>query len=75
MIEPGGLEEYLRLRAGPEPLSPEWAPRRCCGPTCRAAGADKALLLHQGIVAGVGNIYADEALWEARIHPCGPAGA
>jgi formamidopyrimidine-DNA glycosylase len=29
----------------------------------------KALLLDQSIVAGVGNIYADEALWEAEIHP------
>ena len=29
----------------------------------------KALLLHQTLVAGVGNIYADEALWQARIHP------
>jgi formamidopyrimidine-DNA glycosylase len=29
----------------------------------------KSLLLDQGFVAGVGNIYADEALWRARLHP------
>jgi formamidopyrimidine-DNA glycosylase len=29
----------------------------------------KALILDQGIVAGLGNIYADEALWESKIHP------
>ncbi len=32
--------------------------------------AIKSLLLQQNVVAGVGNIYADEALFEARIHPC-----
>jgi formamidopyrimidine-DNA glycosylase len=34
----------------------------------------KAALLDQRIVAGIGNIYASEALWEARIHPDTPAG-
>ena len=33
----------------------------------------KTLLLDQGFVAGVGNIYADEALWRARLHPLRPA--
>ena len=35
----------------------------------------KALLLDQRLVAGVGNIYADEALWAAKIHPETPAGS
>lgn len=35
----------------------------------RRSAAIKSLLLDQGIVAGIGNIYADEALWAARIHP------
>lgn len=30
----------------------------------------KAILLDQTIIAGIGNIYSDEALWRARIHPC-----
>ncbi|WP_027389473.1 bifunctional DNA-formamidopyrimidine glycosylase/DNA-(apurinic or apyrimidinic site) lyase [Chrysiogenes arsenatis] len=34
--------------------------------------AIKALLLDQNLIAGIGNIYADEALWEARIHPATP---
>jgi len=33
----------------------------------------KAALLDQAVCAGIGNIYADEALWIARIHPCTPA--
>lgn len=37
-------------------------------------GAIKGLLLNQAIMAGLGNIYADEALFEARIHPETPAG-
>jgi formamidopyrimidine-DNA glycosylase len=35
--------------------------------------AIKPLLLDQGVVAGIGNIYADEALWRAQIHPLRPA--
>ncbi len=43
----------------------------------RTRGRDltiKAALLDQRIVAGIGNIYASEALWQARIHPATPAG-
>jgi formamidopyrimidine-DNA glycosylase len=74
LIAPGDLEDYLRRRAGPEPLSSEWTPRRFRADLARRRASVKALLLHQGIVAGVGNIYADEALWRARIHPLRPGG-
>jgi len=74
LIEAGGLEDYLRPRAGPEPLSGEWTPRRFRQDLAGRRASVKALLLHQGIVAGVGNIYADEALWQARIHPLRPGG-
>jgi formamidopyrimidine-DNA glycosylase len=37
-------------------------------------GAIKGVLLNQAVVAGLGNIYADEALFEARLHPETPAG-
>jgi formamidopyrimidine-DNA glycosylase len=74
LIEPGELEEYLRPRAGPEPLSPDWTPRRLRADLAGRRAPIKALLLHQGIVAGVGNIYADEALWQAKIHPLRPGG-
>ncbi len=36
-------------------------------------GRIKSLLLNQAFLAGIGNLYADEALWEARIHPLRPA--
>ena len=75
LLEPGELEEYLRLRAGPEPLSEEWTPTRFRADLRGRRAPIKALLLHQGIVAGVGNIYADEALWEARVHPLRPGGS
>ena len=56
-------------RHGPEPLarsfSAEWLGERLRG----RRGRLKSLLLDQSFVAGVGNIYADEALWRARLHP------
>ena len=46
------------------------------GGTCSPDGTSpiKAALLDQRTLAGVGNIYADEALWRARIHPLREAG-
>jgi len=41
----------------------------------RGTRAIKQVLLDQRVVSGIGNIYADEALWLARIHPDMPAGA
>ena len=38
------------------------------------AGAIKALLMDQAVIAGVGNIYSDEILFQARIHPSTPVG-
>ena len=54
---------------GPEPLSPEFtlaAFLRRVRPHSRRL---KPLLLDQTVVAGLGNIYVDESLWEARLHP------
>jgi formamidopyrimidine-DNA glycosylase len=69
LVDPGGLDAYLALRAGPEPLEAEWTPARLRAALRGRRAPIKALLLNQVLVAGVGNIYADEALWEARIHP------
>ncbi len=57
-------------RVGPEPLedvftSTEFIPRVCR----RANTSIKAAILDQTVLAGVGNIYADESLWGAKIHP------
>ena len=54
---------------GPEPLSDEFDPDVFAWELERTKAPVKPFLLSQRPVAGVGNIYADEALWQARIHP------
>jgi formamidopyrimidine-DNA glycosylase len=54
-------------RIGPEPLS--LRPAQLAQRLARTARAIKNVLLDQTVLAGIGNIYADEALFEARIHP------
>lgn len=56
-------------RLGPEPLSADFTPSYLRRVLSRRQGRIKSLLLNQDIVAGLGNIYADEALFRARIHP------
>jgi formamidopyrimidine-DNA glycosylase len=58
---------------GPEPLQRGFTAARFAERLSRRSAKLKTLLLDQGFVAGVGNIYADEALWRARIHPLRPA--
>ncbi len=73
LLETG--EQTVGMAAlGPEPLSAEFTPAALAA---RLAGrrAIKALLLDQTAVAGLGNIYADEALFRAGIHPLRPAGS
>jgi len=54
---------------GPEPLGQDFTAERFAADLQRTTATVKAALLGQRIVAGVGNIYADESLWRARIHP------
>jgi formamidopyrimidine-DNA glycosylase len=56
-------------RHGPEPLAPSFTARRLAERLGRRSARLKSLLLDQSFIAGVGNIYADEALWRARLHP------
>jgi formamidopyrimidine-DNA glycosylase len=56
-------------RHGPEPLAPSFSARRLATRLARRHARLKSLLLDQSFIAGVGNIYADEALWRARLHP------
>ncbi|HLI71092.1 MAG TPA: bifunctional DNA-formamidopyrimidine glycosylase/DNA-(apurinic or apyrimidinic site) lyase [Ktedonobacteraceae bacterium] len=58
---------------GPEPLSDEFTVEVLTGSLSTRKGPIKAVLLDQQVVAGLGNIYADEALFLARIHPLRPA--
>ena len=61
--------EVVTRRLGPEPLSEEFTPAAFERLIAKRAGRLKPLLLDQTFVAGIGNIYADEALWLARLHP------
>ena len=54
---------------GPEPLARSFTAARFAERLSRRSGRLKTLLLDQSFIAGVGNIYADEALWRARLHP------
>ena len=54
---------------GPEPLTADFDPLEFADRLARTRAPIKPYLLSQRPVAGVGNIYADEALWRARIHP------
>ncbi len=58
---------------GPEPLEPGFTAGTFLASLAARRGPIKPLLLGQRIVAGLGNIYADEALFAARIHPEHPA--
>lgn len=60
-------------RLGPEPLAPEFTPVVLAEQLAGTTRMIKAALLDQSIVAGMGNIYADEALFRAGIHPLRPA--
>ncbi len=57
-------------RVGPEPLEDDFTAEQFRERFQRRKKTNiKAALLDQSVVAGVGNIYADESLWSARIHP------
>lgn len=57
-------------KVGPEPLEADFTPEQFAERFKRRAKTSiKAALLDQTVIAGVGNIYADEALWGAQIHP------
>jgi formamidopyrimidine-DNA glycosylase len=69
------LEDYFAARLGVEPLSGELTPELLLNLAQDRKAPLKSFLLSQDRVAGIGNIYADEALWRARLHPLSPAGS
>src|SRR6266850_3668643 len=73
LLEPGELEPYLAARVGDEPLDALFTAARLGERLERRRAPIKAALLDQRTLAGMGNIYVDEALWRARIHPLRPA--
>ena len=57
-------------KVGPEPLSEDFSSKEFMQRFARRGKTNiKAALLDQSVVAGIGNIYADESLWGAKIHP------
>jgi formamidopyrimidine-DNA glycosylase len=75
LLEPGELEEYFAARRlGVEPLGRAFTAASLSRSLAGRKAPVKAALLDQRAAAGIGNIYADEALWYARIHPLTPAG-
>jgi formamidopyrimidine-DNA glycosylase len=61
--------DFMR-KVGPEPLEVDFSPEVFAARFVRRGKTSiKAALLDQTVIAGVGNIYADESLWGAKIHP------
>ena len=74
LLEPGELRPYLASRLGAEPFARSFTAERLGDRLAGRRTSVKAALLDQRSLAGLGNIYVDEALWRARIHPLRPAG-
>src|SRR6185503_8185859 len=74
LLEPDEVEPYLAVRLGPEPLEEGFSTRVLRDRLAGRRAPLKAALLDQRTVAGLGNIYADEALWRAKLHPRREAG-
>ena len=74
LFENGDLRPYLEGRLGPEPLGRLTAIQ--LGKRLEGRRSPlKSVLLDQRRIAGLGNIYVDEALWISRLHPLRPAGS
>ena len=74
LLEPDEVDPYLDQRLGREPLERTFTARRLAERLDGRRAPIKAALLDQRTVAGLGNIYVDEALWRAQVHPLRPAG-
>lgn len=68
LADAAGLAAY-QARIGDEPLDPAFDARRLSGLLRDSRAAIKKVLMDQRVLAGVGNIYANEALWRAGIDP------
>jgi formamidopyrimidine-DNA glycosylase len=73
LLEPGEAGPYLEARVGDEPLDALFTAARLGELLAGRRTSLKAALLDQRTVAGLGNIYVDEALWRARLNPLRPA--
>jgi len=69
------IEERFAGRVGIEPFSDQFTAEAIERLAAGRRVPLKSFLLDQAGIAGVGNIYADEALWRAKLHPLSPAGS
>jgi formamidopyrimidine-DNA glycosylase len=74
LIDDDRLDERF-VKLGMEPLSPKFTATVLEESAAGRTVPLKSFLLDQSRVAGIGNIYADEALYRARLHPLSPAGS
>lgn len=65
----------IRDKLGPEPLEEGFTPKVLAERLSKRTAPIKAALLDQKVIAGIGNMYADEALHAARINPWRPGGS
>jgi formamidopyrimidine-DNA glycosylase len=75
LLQDAEMEDYLAARVGVEPLSERLTAEELCRLAAGRRAPLKSFLLDQLGVAGIGNIYADEALHRARLHPLSPVGS
>jgi formamidopyrimidine-DNA glycosylase len=69
------LDAYFASRLGVEPLGGDLTPELLLELAADRRAPLKSFLLNQDRIAGIGNIYADEALFRAHLHPLSPAGS
>ncbi|MGH2975933.1 MAG: bifunctional DNA-formamidopyrimidine glycosylase/DNA-(apurinic or apyrimidinic site) lyase [Solirubrobacterales bacterium] len=74
LIDDAGLAARF-AKLGVEPLAGAFTPQALAEMAAGRTAPLKSFLLDQSHIAGVGNIYADEALFRARLHPLSPAGS
>ncbi|MCG8351040.1 MAG: bifunctional DNA-formamidopyrimidine glycosylase/DNA-(apurinic or apyrimidinic site) lyase [Chloroflexales bacterium] len=74
LLDSAGLAE-LDASHGPEPLDDQFTPDVLAQILDQRTTSIKVLLLDQKRIAGLGNIYANDALWLAQIHPLRPSGS
>jgi len=67
MLDQRGLKEYVARRFGCDPMTVSWDEFRAI--IKGRSGRLKPLLMHQQTIAGIGNIYANEILFRAGLHP------
>jgi formamidopyrimidine-DNA glycosylase len=75
LLDAHRLDDYFAARLGVEPLSEGLTAEEICRAAFGRRAPLKSFLLNQRGIAGIGNIYADEALHRAALHPLSPAGS